>query len=83
MYHVEFKVPGEKTWYSAYGSYSTEAEARKAMAANKRELRAEGNPVGKFRVREGRGERMPMSTINWGQWILIGLSAAMLWKIDR
>jgi hypothetical protein len=84
-YHVEFKVSGisPAVWESAYGTYSTEAEARKAMRANKRELRAEGNPVGKFRVREGRGSRSSMSSINWAQWSLIGLASFVFWRTSQ
>ena len=81
-YRVEFKVPGGDRWESSYGTYSTEAEARKKMAGAKQSLRDEGNPVGKWRVREGRGAT-PGLRINWGQWILIGLSVAMLVEMKK
>jgi len=83
-YRVEFKVPGSDRWESAYGTFDTEREARKAMRANKRELRAEGNPVGKFRVVEGRGSAPPfnINSINWVQWGFIGLLGYLIFKKD-
>ena len=77
-YHVEFQVPGSKRWESAYGTYSKEAEAYAAMGDNKRELKAEGNPVGKFRVVEG--PSTASHPINGAQWGALGLLAYLVFK---
>jgi hypothetical protein len=83
-YHLEFQVPGkkDKKWHPAYGTSHSIQEARDAMESAKAELRAEGNPVGKWRIVAGPAPdykkpiKAPDMPVDWIKWGLAGLGFA-------
>jgi hypothetical protein len=60
-YHVEFQIPGEKKWHSAWDTFKNKKDAKEWIKGSKESLRAEGNPIGKYRVVEGPATEKPPS----------------------